>query len=175
MRAVLTVNQLHHCQQAPQGSVLSTYIFNAGTYRSEEGFEHVNHHETYELDDGDLTFLDVASDLDRAHSTRVRDSTVLESELSPISREHDFVILPIARPKPITVEKIVDDIIQNEKIHIKKTPTYYQQDKLFKKRSSSDTSVGTCSIRGSVLTRKKRRCQPYRMQTCMRLDHTYVR
>ena len=53
---------------APQGSVLGTYIFNIGTDDLEEGFKHAERNDTYELNDGDLTFLDLEPDTNRAQS-----------------------------------------------------------------------------------------------------------
>ena len=43
---------------APQGSVLGTYIFNIGTDRLEDDFKYDTNTLTYELDQGDLAFLD---------------------------------------------------------------------------------------------------------------------
>ena len=140
---------------APQGSVLGTYIFNIGTDNLEEDFDFNNQDQAYEIDEGDLGFLDTETDLTRAQSTPQRHDTPPNFDLSPVSSQpHDFTISPLARnvpprlvsrieptwrAKPITVKKFIDDNIQNEKLHIKKTQTYFEHGKMFKNARAGES------------------------------------
>ena len=127
---------------APQGSVLGTYIFNMGTNELEDGAEdpHEDPPLTYELDEGDLLFLELGPEEGVAQSTPIRSAQSGSPGVSPIRHapRGSFVILPNARniphhlstrieqtwrPKNITVKKFVDDNLQNEKLYMKNVPT----------------------------------------------------
>ena len=106
----------------------------------EEDFQHDIAQDQYEINEGDLAFLEQAPQTVQAQSTPVRRHLAPMSQLSPIIRPHttpDFVLLPTTRnvppglsnrveptwrPKPISVKKFVDDNLQNEKLFMKKIP-----------------------------------------------------
>ena len=140
---------------APQGSVLGTYIFDIGTDKLEENFSYETNDPEYELDQGDLAFLDTMPQTLRAQSTPVRQTVLPDTPLSPVpSHEHNIAISPLARnvperltsrieptwrPRPITVKKFVDDNIQNEKLRIKATQTYYENGTYFKNARANES------------------------------------
>ena len=137
---------------APQGSVLGTYIFNIGTDNLEDSIEtNTNESQVFELREGDLAFLELLPANTYAESSpepiRFPTNNV---DLSPTEVENDirFEFLPTARnipdthnhrrieptwrPRPVTVKKIVDDNLQNEKISMRKLPTYVDRGITFK-------------------------------------------
>ena len=134
---------------APQGSVLGTYIFNVGTDTLEEEFEHDIRTEEYELNEGDLSFLESLPPQTYAQSTPLRRTTAAAIPLSPITRSDipiriEFLptarnvparttrIEPTWRPKPLSVKKFVDDNLQNEKLYIKKVPLMIEGPMVYK-------------------------------------------
>ena len=133
---------------APQGSVLGTYIFNVATDDLEEDPPSLeaNNNEQYELNEGDLLFLETEPDNTQAHSTPNIDTAASPPPLSPITGTHDFVILhttrnvpptltrriePTWREKDLRVRKFVDDNIQVQKVQMKNQKTYMYRMELY--------------------------------------------
>ena len=134
---------------APQGSVLGTYIFNVATDMLEDDFEE-EEEEHEDLREGDLAFLETAAEQVTAHSTPERQVNDLNLNISPIQNQgpdQDFIILrnarnvpttltrrikPTWRSRPLGVRKYVDDNIQDEKFHMKRSKSFRQGTVIFK-------------------------------------------
>ena len=133
---------------APQGSVLGTYVFNIATDDLEDEAEEHEGEEEFDLEPGDLEFLETIPEQTRAVSTPTR-SADLSLNLSPIqqTQTQDFVLLstarnvpaelsgriePTWRPRPLSVRKFVDDNLQIEKLNMKKQTTYRREQNLLK-------------------------------------------
>ena len=135
---------------APQGSVLGTYVFNIGTDMLEDELE-AEDRVQYELNEGDLSFLELQPERSYAESTPRSVRFPTDPDLSPIASqpaEQDILILPTARnvpqtlrsrrieptwrPKPIDVKKFVDDNLQCEKLSYKHITTYHDENGAFK-------------------------------------------
>ena len=129
---------------APQGSVLGTYMFNVGTDSLEQGIDIQQNVNTYQLSQGDLSFLEMQPDRNYAESTpeRIRFPTA-DLDDSPIAGDptHQLVhflptarnippnlnsrrIEPAWRDRPVTVRKFVDDNLQAEKLSMKEVNQY---------------------------------------------------
>ena len=136
---------------APQGSVLGTYMFNIGTDSLEDNFEHPMRERMYQLEMGDLSFLELTPITINAQSTADKRPTVLtQPDISPIATNRadlNYVILPTARnvpqeisnrveptwrPKPISVNKFVDDNLSNEKIYMPEVPVLEDDSEIYK-------------------------------------------
>ena len=120
---------------APQGSVLGTYMFNVGTDDLEDGHASDYQTKTYQLNEGDLSFLELSPVEQQAHSTPERSGPAHQVDLSPVVCPYaDVAFLPMARnippnltnridptwrPKPIKVNKFVDDNLSNEKVYMR--------------------------------------------------------
>ena len=90
---------------APQG----TYTFNTGTDYLEEGFENTQQGETYYLHEGDLAFLEVASERGYAESTPIRQTPVNDPGLSPVQNNQDnFFLLPTALNIPSRLTNCIE-------------------------------------------------------------------
>ena len=133
---------------APQGTVLGTYVFNVATDDLEDEFNETASGDEFELEEGDLTFLETFPNESGDTSTPVRNTTLADPPVSPIvgNQEIDYVLLPTTRnvppeltsrieptwgPKPITVRKFIDDL-QIQKLNMKKQKTYRQGCTVFK-------------------------------------------
>ena len=135
---------------APQGSVLGTYVFNIATDDLEDGVgEDHEENDEYELNDGDLAFLETYPDTNTATSTPIRTCPHPLTNASPIGGggADQFVILegtrnvpnklthriePTWRKRQLTVRKFVDDNLQLQKLNMKKQRTYMQNNVKFK-------------------------------------------
>ena len=129
---------------APQGSVLGTYIFNIGTDTLEDD-AHIPDEVRYELNAGDLSFLELQPNHTYAESTPRAVRFPSPTPTSPIQTvpTQPILILPTARnvptnlqtrrieptwrPKPVAVKKFVDDNLQCEKLCYKDIPTYQDE------------------------------------------------
>ena len=111
-------------------------------------FDHDTEEEIYELEPGDLAFLDAQEVHGEATSTPTRNTSPPSVNVSPICERPEIVILntarnvppeltsriePTWRCKPIKVRKFVDDNVQIEKLHMKKQNTYILNNVHFKK------------------------------------------
>ena len=94
---------------APQGSVLGTYMFNVGTDALEENLT-LTHASTFELEEGDLDFLELRKQSEYAESSLLRSPTVHSCQISPIAAlpVTDYVILPTARNVPLELSQLGD-------------------------------------------------------------------
>ena len=132
---------------APQGSVLGTYIFNIGTDNLEDHCNNMPNETTYEINTGDLSFLEVRPLTASSESTPTRDRVHRDLDISPIPQSLNFTILhnarnvpprlthriePTWKARPITVKKFVDDNLQNEKICMKDVPLYETDGAVYK-------------------------------------------
>ena len=134
---------------APQGSVLGTYVFNVGTDALEEGFNQDDQERTYQLNEGDLNFLELAPATTTAHSTPTRQEPLPPTNISPVDTRYDtdFLILPKARnvpqalsnrieptwrKRPVSVIKFVDDNLTDEKLYMKDTQLIESQTEFIK-------------------------------------------
>ena len=142
---LLTVNA-----GAPQGSVLGTFVFNIATDDLEEDLENpVQSEDDFELQTGDLHFLDTNPDSLTARSTPIRNANLPAIPILPIGSSvgQDFVLLstarnvpteltsriePTWRSRPLSVRKFVDDNLQMEKMNMKKQKTYRSPTEIFK-------------------------------------------
>ena len=102
---------------APQGSVLGTYIFNVGTDSLKDNFISPEDNSIYQINEGDLNFLELTPAEPYAQSTPERPLTQPYLELSPIPAQtgQPFVILPSARnvpQNPLTVWSLPGDLSQ---------------------------------------------------------------
>lgn len=125
---------------APQGSVLGTYVFNIGTDALEENFQHNETTQTYELNNGDLTFLELAPSTSNQTSTPERQAPGLGGPTSPLDvtqTSQSFSFLPIACNIPPSMTNrieptFVDDNLQNEKLYMKDIPITQIEQNLYK-------------------------------------------
>ena len=134
---------------APQGSVLGTYIFNIGTDDLEQGLEHEPLQNTYELNEGDLSFLETLPQTTYAESTPKAIRFPTYPDITPIHNRSTqrIQLLPTARnippsitnrieptwrPKPIAVKKFVDDNLQIEKLSMRYVPGTEVGDEVFR-------------------------------------------
>ena len=137
---------------APQGSVLGTYIFNVGTDGLEEELELAEQDIQYQVDVGDLAFLEMQSEEAYAESTpeRVRFPSQ-HPEVSPITGNQSQQLVhflptarnipnyqrsrriePTWRDKPVGVRKFVDDNLQTEKLSMKEVNQYEQGGQIYR-------------------------------------------
>ena len=135
---------------APQGSVLGTYVFNIATDDLEDNvsYDDLREENQYQLNEGDLSFLETEADVSTTQSTPQRPVPIAANiDLSPVETTQRFVFLPNARnvppslshrieplwrEKPISVRKFVDDNIQIQKVHMRKQLSYSIDNKTFK-------------------------------------------
>ena len=133
---------------APQGSVLGTYMFNIGTDKLEEGFTNNTEILTYELREGDLSFLELTASPAYLQSTPESQRHHTPLNLSPITATQPaFEFFPTARnvppsltnrveptwrPRPISVRKFVDNNLSNEKLYMKEVPTIETDEEIFR-------------------------------------------
>ena len=133
---------------APQGSVLGTYIFNVGTDALEEDIDQEEPRLIYELNEGDLAFLELTPMWQTpTHSTPEKQAGLPPNDTSPITTQQNFSILPTARnvppvltsrieptwrPKRVSVKKFVDDNLSNEKVFMKDIPTIETDEEYYK-------------------------------------------
>ena len=135
---------------APQGSVLGTYIFNMGNDSLEDNFEQGHNERSFQLNEGDLSFLEVLPTNQVAISTPERPTPQPNLNESPIQTSDNdlrFELLPTARnippsltnrvestwrPKPVSVNKFVDDNLSNEKLFMKDTIKIETDDEFLK-------------------------------------------
>ena len=128
----------------PQGSVFGTYVFNIATEDLEDGLVH----ETADLDEPDISFLETALLSQNAQSTPLRNITQPDLDHSPINVDPNTFVLrpntvnvphrlkrriePTWMNKELSVRKFVDDNLQIEKLDMMSQQTYNNGDKDFK-------------------------------------------
>ena len=135
---------------APQGSVLGTYMFNIGTDTLEDELEQNLDRRTFQLNEGDLSFLELAPTESNAHSTPNRETVTPNFNISLLQSQverAEFVILPNVknipaglasrikptwRPRPVTVNKFVDDNHSSEKLSMKDSNILENESEFFK-------------------------------------------
>ena len=96
---------------APQGSVLGTYMFNVGTDSLEDGASPPTQERVYQIQQGDLSFLELAPITATSHSTPERNPPNIAYDISPITSNQDpisYVILPTARNVPTTLANRIE-------------------------------------------------------------------